>query len=51
MFSNMSHYIVKISFYIVSTTMYEVCPESIGHTVISPRHSVQATSAAHERQQ
>ena len=34
-----------------SQTMYEVCPESIGHTFISPRHSVRATSAGHERQQ
>ena len=30
---------------------YEVCPESIRPTFISPRHSVQATSAGHERQQ
>ena len=31
--------------------IYEVCPESIRPTFISPRHSVQATSAGHERQQ
>ena len=31
--------------------IYEICPESIGPTFISPRHSVRATSAEHERQQ
>ena len=31
--------------------LYEVCPENIGPTFISPRHSVRATSAGHERQQ
>ena len=30
---------------------YEICPESIGPTFISPRHSVRANSAGHERQQ
>ena len=31
--------------------VYEVCPESIGPTFISPRDSVRATSVGHERQQ
>ena len=31
-----------------STAKCEVCPESIGPTFISPRHSVRATSAGHE---
>ena len=30
---------------------YEVCPESIGPTFISPHHSVRASSVGHERQQ
>ena len=30
---------------------YEVCPESIGPTFISPRHCVRATSTGYERQQ
>ena len=34
-----------------SGDLYEVCPESIGPTFISPRHSVRATSVGHERQQ
>ena len=30
---------------------YGVCPESIGPTFISPRHSIRATFEGHERQQ
>ena len=33
------------------TVVYEIRPKSIGPTFISPRHSVRATPAGHERQQ
>ena len=36
---------------VIRHRIYEVCPESIGPTFISPRHSVRATSAGHESQQ
>ena len=40
---------IHINFYILHR--YEVFPESIGPTFISPGHSVRATSAGHERKQ
>ena len=33
------------------SNIYEVCPESIGPTFISPRHSVRTSSVGHEHQQ